>query len=237
MRKVVTALALLVSLLVFGGVALATPDPEGDGHKVGICHRTASDSNPYVYIEVDEASLSPGHLDNADPGHKPTFWKSDGTFRGVAHSDGDAKDDYLAPNGASDCEDFTTTTTTVPPTTTVTTTTVPPCEGEQCTTTTVPPTTTTTVPTSTTTVPSTTTTTVTTTVPTESSTTSTPPGETSVTKPPKQGPSEGPPNDSPRKLAFTGLSAENVVVIVLTMVLLAALGSGLLYLGSKRARS
>jgi hypothetical protein len=35
--------------------ALATqPDPE---HKVTICHRTASDSNPYVEITIDEAAL------------------------------------------------------------------------------------------------------------------------------------------------------------------------------------
>lgn len=100
------AVFIAACILASAQVADATPDPEGDGHKVGICHRTASDSNPYVYIEVDEASLSPGHLDNADPGHKPTYWKSDGTFRGVAHVAGDPKDDYLAPGGAGDCEDF-----------------------------------------------------------------------------------------------------------------------------------
>lgn len=103
----VVAVATVIVVLAFAAVtaALATqPDADGE-HKVGICHRTASDSNPYVYIEVDVASLSPGHLDNADPGHKPTYWKSDGTFRGVAHLDGDAKDDYLAES-AKDCEDF-----------------------------------------------------------------------------------------------------------------------------------
>jgi len=41
--------------------ALATqPDPE---HKVTICHRTASDSNPYVEITIDEAALD-AHLQN-----------------------------------------------------------------------------------------------------------------------------------------------------------------------------
>lgn len=101
--KSIASLFAIVALLVFTGTALATqPDPD---HKVGICHRTASDTNPYVYIEVDEAALSPGHLDNDDPGHKPTYWKSDGTFRGVAHKDGDPKDDYLAKSEA-DCNDF-----------------------------------------------------------------------------------------------------------------------------------
>lgn len=107
-----------------GTVCATQPDEDGE-HKVGICHRTASDSNPYVYIEVDVASLSPGHLDNADPGHKPTFWKSDGVFRGVAHVDGDPKDDYLA-DSAEDCDDF-----VVEPTPTPTPEpTEPPCYAE-----------------------------------------------------------------------------------------------------------
>ena len=107
----VAALAML-ALLVAATTASATkPHPE---HKVGICHRTASDTNPYVFIKVDEASLSPGHLDNADPGHKPRFWKSDGTWRGVAHLTGDAKDDYLAPGGAADCTDVVATPTPTP---------------------------------------------------------------------------------------------------------------------------
>jgi hypothetical protein len=86
-------LALMAFVAIAAPVAATQPDPE---HKVDICHRTASDTNPYVLINVDEASLSPGHLDNADPGHKPKFWKSDGTWNGVPHSEGDAKDDYLA---------------------------------------------------------------------------------------------------------------------------------------------
>ena len=224
-KRLLVAVSLSLTLGVFGGVAAsATPDPEGDGHKVGICHRTASDSNPYVYIEVDEASLSPGHLDNADPGHKPTFWKSDGTFRGVAHVDGDPKDDYLAPNGASDCVDFVTTTT-------VTTTTAPPtCEETQTceTTTTVPPTTTTTTSSA---PPSTTTTaTTTTTAPTEPPTTSPPP---STTVPPKHhGQPNKPPKQSPRKLAFTGF--EDVAPVGALALALLTLGSGALWLGRRR---
>lgn len=127
MRKILAALALL--MLVFGltaTVVVATkPNPE---HKVGICHRTASDTNPYVFIKVDVASLSPGHLDNADPGHKPRFWKSDGTFRGVAHVKGDAKDDYLAPGGKADCEDFTVNATPTPTPTPTATPTMTPAE-------------------------------------------------------------------------------------------------------------
>jgi hypothetical protein len=125
------------------GVMLATcvtaaqatqPDPD---HKVSICHRTASDTNPYVFITVDEASL-PAHLNNL-PGHPAKEWKTDGTFRGVAHVAGDLKNDYVAET-AADCVDFessptptptetvtpTPTETTPPPTSTPPPTTGPP---------------------------------------------------------------------------------------------------------------
>ena len=81
---------LFVGLLMgfTAGQALATqPDPE---HKVGICHRTASDTNPYVYIEVDEASLD-AHLNNL-PGHPAK-----------TNEDGSPRNDYLA-DGPEDCE-------------------------------------------------------------------------------------------------------------------------------------
>lgn len=100
------------------------PDPE---HKVGLCHRTASDTNPYVFIEVDEASL-PAHLNDL-PGHPAKQWKTDGTFRGVAHVAGDLKSDYLAETSA-DCADFPTEspspTPTETPSPTPTETTPPP---------------------------------------------------------------------------------------------------------------
>lgn len=103
----------LITLLAAAGLALAlalpatATQPDDDGvHKVGICHRTHSDTNPYVYLQVDVASLSPGHLDNDDPGHKPTFWMSAGEFRGVEHLAGDPKDDYMAPFGPDDCRDM-----------------------------------------------------------------------------------------------------------------------------------
>lgn len=97
-------------LIVVAGLALATMLPTAafatpDHTKVGICHRTASDSNPYVYIEVDEAAV-PAHLGNTHPGHDAKVWKSDGTFRGVEHSKGDPKDDYIAEQGKESCKDF-----------------------------------------------------------------------------------------------------------------------------------
>lgn len=107
-------LVLLVSFVAaLAGAAMAS-DSKGHGQgatKAGLCHRTASDTNPYVYILVDDDSLSPGHLDNADPGHKPTQWKSDGTWRGVEHKAGDPKDDYLATLPGQ-CQNFPTPTPT-----------------------------------------------------------------------------------------------------------------------------
>jgi hypothetical protein len=49
----------------------ATPNHE----KVDLCHRTASDSNPYVFIQVDPASL-PAHLNNL-PGHPQKHGRDD----------------------------------------------------------------------------------------------------------------------------------------------------------------
>ncbi|GAB3857167.1 hypothetical protein GCM10028801_15380 [Nocardioides maradonensis] len=96
--------------------ASATP---GTPHKTSICHRTASDTNPYVFETVDDASLQ-AHLSNGK-GHPPTHWKSDGTWRGVHHNAGDPKNDYLASSPA-DCEDtMPTTPATTPPTTPATT--------------------------------------------------------------------------------------------------------------------
>jgi len=88
MKKLLAGVMLaLVGLVVTGGAASATqPDPE---HKVGLCHRTASDTNPYVYIEVDEASLD-AHLNNL-PGHPAKF-----------NEDGSPRNDYLAES-ADDC--------------------------------------------------------------------------------------------------------------------------------------
>lgn len=100
MRRVAVILTT-IALLAGGAVATATqPHPE---HKVGICHRTASDTNPYVFEKVDEASL-PAHFNNL-PGHPAKFWQHDGTFRGDFHHAGDPKDDYLGDSKV-DCEEL-----------------------------------------------------------------------------------------------------------------------------------
>ena len=85
-RIAMVALALTAVVSATVGSALATAPPD---HKVGICHRTASGTNPYVFIEVDVASLD-AHLNNL-PGHPPK-----------TNEDGSPRNDFLA-SSPEDC--------------------------------------------------------------------------------------------------------------------------------------
>lgn len=115
--RMATALAAVGALVMSGGLVMlgaaptATATP-GDPHKTSVCHRTASDTNPYVFITVDDASLE-AHYNNL-PGHPAKAWKSDGTFRGVAHKAGELKSDYAAAS-AEDCVDSSTPPNLQPP--------------------------------------------------------------------------------------------------------------------------
>jgi len=80
------AIAAMTVPIAVSASATAPPD-----HKVGICHRTASMTNPYVFIEVDIASLN-AHLNNL-PGHPAK-----------TNADGSPRNDYLA-DSPLDCGD------------------------------------------------------------------------------------------------------------------------------------
>ncbi len=178
--------ALFVLTGIAPAVAHATqPNPE---HKVSLCHRTDSYSNPYVRITVDVASvLHNGHDDHNGPVFYPAIPKHMKWGDIIPPFDYGPHEQYAGQNwtvqgttvfdsGCTGYHPTTTTTTTCPP---KTTTTKP---ATTTTTSTVPPTTTTTAPgeTTTTTAPGETTTT---TAPGETTTTTTP-GETTTTSSP-----------------------------------------------------
>lgn len=148
------ALAVTGVLSLAGAVtapAWAGGPDSGGQDKVGVCHRTASESNPYVYISVPEDEAN-GHITGTDKQHNQSVtWKTDGTWRGVPHRAGDLRLDYYASSSA-ECED---TTPTTPPTTTPPTTTTPTTTTPTTTPTTTAPTTTPTTPAPTTPAPTT----------------------------------------------------------------------------------
>src|SRR5690349_19473079 len=96
-RRAAAFVAALGMLAMSSGVALmvAASPASAVGVKVGVCHATNSDSNPYVYIEPDASSvLKKGHLMHRNDPNKN--WKSDGTFNGVEHDAGDPKPDLIS---------------------------------------------------------------------------------------------------------------------------------------------
>jgi LPXTG-motif cell wall-anchored protein len=102
--RMATALAAVGALVMSGGVVMLAASPAavaGNETKTAICHRTASDTNPYVFEEPDDNALD-AHFNNL-PGHPAKYWKSDGIWRGVPHKASDAKNDYRA-SGPADCQ-------------------------------------------------------------------------------------------------------------------------------------
>lgn len=95
LQRLATFVAALGMVTLSSGVALmVSAGPANAANKVGICHATSSDTNPYVFISVDDDSAKlKGHLQHMTDPNKQ--WKSDGSFGGVPHEDGDAKRDLI----------------------------------------------------------------------------------------------------------------------------------------------
>ena len=95
---------LLTILFTFTITMLGIASPAGAQVKVGVCHRNASETNPYVYIEVPEDQAN-GHITGTSKQHNHSVtWPEDGTWRGVPHLAGDERLDYFASD-KSECED------------------------------------------------------------------------------------------------------------------------------------
>lgn len=95
LRRLATFIAAIGVLVMSSGVALmVSAGPASAANKVGICHATSSDTNPYVFILVDDDSAKlKGHLKHLTAPNKT--WKDAGTFEGVPHAAGAPKRDFI----------------------------------------------------------------------------------------------------------------------------------------------
>lgn len=107
LRRIATGLAAVGALALSSGVALLAAAPAYAATiSVNICHATSSDTNPYVFITVDDDAANFEQQLSAHMAHRNApnkIWKTDGVFGGVEHSAGDPKPDligdYETPDG------------------------------------------------------------------------------------------------------------------------------------------
>jgi hypothetical protein len=94
-RRLATVLAAMGVLVMSSGAALlVTASPASAANKVGICHATSSDSNPYVFVSVDDDSVKfKGHLKHFTNPNKT--WQNAGSFNGDPHTAGQLKPDII----------------------------------------------------------------------------------------------------------------------------------------------
>lgn len=87
----------LVAALGIAAAVVLTPASSvhaQQNQKIGICHGTASKTNPYVYILVDQSAVK-GHLDGSGPGH------GEKNYRDFLSMDGNCEVRSAPPTGAS----------------------------------------------------------------------------------------------------------------------------------------
>ncbi|MEY2754839.1 MAG: hypothetical protein RJB65_1197 [Actinomycetota bacterium] len=79
---------LLLAGAVSGSVSATRPDPDTGDHKVTICHRTNSETNPYVLIEVDYAAVDgAGGSDHMSHDEDGVVWYPGAKADGVRWTD------------------------------------------------------------------------------------------------------------------------------------------------------
>ncbi|BBH16470.1 hypothetical protein Back2_07570 [Nocardioides baekrokdamisoli] len=100
-RRSAAASVGVLGLLIFSTglslVAQGGSDASPGGHiAVLVCHRTGSDSNPYVTIYPDASSTTlKGHQAHRDDPKDWKAWKSAGWWMGMHHNAGDPKRDWI----------------------------------------------------------------------------------------------------------------------------------------------
>lgn len=127
MRRIAVVVASVAVALVWSVTAFAQGRSEDAHHHVIICHRTGSDSNPYVVINIPWTAWEEAHSPGASPAHPTLNGRDDIMLEDPAPRPG-TKDGFTA----DDCVTTSSPTTTgSPPTTTTTTTTTgsPPTGG------------------------------------------------------------------------------------------------------------
>lgn len=89
-RALAGLVAVLVTAVSFVVVpaALAEPLPDKEpGHTTWVfCHRTGSDTNPYVVIATDDAAWAEAHVHGSTPGH-PILDGRDDIYIGIVGVD------------------------------------------------------------------------------------------------------------------------------------------------------
>ena len=79
---------LMLAGAMSGSASATRPDPGTGDHKVTICHRTNSETNPYVLIEVDDAAVDgAGGSDHMSHSEDGVVWYPGAKADGVRWTD------------------------------------------------------------------------------------------------------------------------------------------------------
>jgi hypothetical protein len=95
MRRTAVLLASIAAVLVWAASALAGGRSEDAHHHVVICHRTGSESNPYVVINIPWTAWTEAHSPGASPAHPTLNGRDDIMLEDPASAPG-AKDGFTA---------------------------------------------------------------------------------------------------------------------------------------------
>jgi hypothetical protein len=97
-----TALVTAVALVVVPALNAAPndPDPKTSGEHIAytFCHRTGSESNPFVAVTADDAAWAEAHMPGTDPAH-PVLNGNDDSLIGI-----DLADPPRGPIAGEDCD-------------------------------------------------------------------------------------------------------------------------------------